>query len=57
MRILLDINMEIRRGILFIRLIGKLFDKANQAELLIRNIENNIIHINSMSNVSEKGVF
>ena len=40
-----------------IRLIGKLFDKSDQAELLIRNIENNIIHINSMSSVDEKGVF
>ena len=39
-----------------IRLIGKLFDKADQAELLIRDVENNIIHINSMSNVSEKGL-
>ena len=40
-----------------IRLIGKLFDQADQAELLIRDVENNIIHINSMSSVDEKGVF
>ena len=63
MRILLDINMEIRRGILFIRLIGKLnketakcFQKEVSNLIEEKGLKYLVMNLSNIEDIDETGI-